>query len=63
MRFCEIVRGKRGLRSQLEVSQMAEISRQQIVNIEKGADCRLSTVIALCRALGIETINIKELQP
>ena len=43
----------RGLRQQ-EVADKAGISRRSLVSIEAGGDCTLSTLRALCAALGVD---------
>lgn len=58
----DFIRQARGTRSQVEVSEAAQISRQQLVNIEKGKGCTVRTLLALCRALGIKTIDCDNLQ-
>ncbi len=62
MTFHELVRMRRlQIRmSQEKLSDVTNMSRQAIQNIEnKNSDCRLSNALAICKALGIDRIEVQ----
>ena len=46
------IRKRLGL-SRQEVADRAQVTRHQLSNLERGADCNVSTFLKVCNALGV----------
>jgi DNA-binding XRE family transcriptional regulator len=57
-------RGKLGL-SQKEVAHLAQVTQQQLSKMESGVSCNLTTLLKVCKALGLKLglENTEQLEP
>lgn len=59
-----VARDKSG-KSQKEVAQQARVTQQQLSRLENGASCNVTTLLKVCKALGLklELEESRELEP